>query len=770
LQNSGIHKEPTEGNAAARTGRLAILLILLFVPLAFVPTAIDFQNTNSVYLKQTALLLLSPVVLTLAAFSAGVRRSGRGSARSSPLLVPGVLLAGWIVLGFLRADYPAAAFQEAHRWLCYLCLALGAALLLRDRRSWHKAWAISLVASGIVSLYGVLQFFDYDLFEWGIFPWALPLRRVCASLGNPNFLGGYLVLTVPLTLAALASMKGLRGSGWILLCFCVQALAAGLCFARGGSPYVLELLEMRGWSDSAGLRLVLSALEAAFFIAPVFVYFLLKRWKHERLYPLLVLLGFQCTALALTFSVGSLAATAAGCLVIFVLWTASRLRREGLTRSSRKPLLVLGLIVLIVLVSFYPASRFMLQYRARTVYERLQMYRGTVEMIAERPLAGFGPGMFSVFFPDHRPIQLALYLPPGEWFVDHGHSEYLELTSEFGLVGLALFFWIVLAALWPGFKNALPRSVRRDAFWWLRAALIAGLLATLAQNVISVNLRQVSTAAIFWLSLGWLAGMAAPRAARPIAGGTSFGWFGWSARIGTIVFLAALAVGNLGFVGRDYIGDLLLTQGTAAVNAHRLREGLHYYREALKLIPNRTQGHYFLGALQFEFQDHEGAIESYKKVRELERDFVDVVFNLATTYVKMERYDEALKLYEEAAGKDPKNARLQDYYARTLILAGRVEEARPLRERAIELYREKLQLYPGDVRLYHDLGKNYMFQAIYSPPPVGDAWSQAEEFLRVAIQQEPQTPRYQQSWREFLQLRSRFNAAANRSSRSPRAE
>jgi len=470
------------------------------------------------------------------------------------------------------------------------------------------------------------------------------------------------------------------------------------------------------------------------------------------LYPVFLILCLQLAALALTFSVGSLAGAIVACFVMAALAVVSKLRRESWSKRSKRALAAFLVAGLALLLLAYPAGRFVAHYRKATVLERREMYRGTLQMIAERPLQGFGPGMFSVYFPDYRPTQLALYLPPGDYFVDHGHSEFLELTSEFGLVGLGLFLWIVLAVL----SRAVARARRENPnpHWWLRTALVAAMIGTLSQNTISVNLRQISTACLFWLSLGWLAAMLWRRS-RPSPFTKRLVLRSWLKGI-VVGGVALLTLANAVLVGKAYIGDILLTRGIAISNRiddsltpearlYYYQHSLHHYKKAFRLIPNRTQGHYFLGALKFSFGDYRGALESYQKVLELERHFVDVDFNIATTYVKLRRYDEGLALYERSLERDPKNARLHDYYARALYLSGRTQQAQPFRKKAIELFKEKLRLYPNDARLYHDLGKNYMFD---------EQWDQAEEFLSRAIRADPRNPVFRQSWDQYVSLRA----------------
>lgn len=743
-------------SSAARTGRLLLLFILFWIPLAFVPGGIPWQNTTSVFLKDIAFLLLCPFILLLAVVGLGWGGLSRTPERNSPLLAPGLLLAAWIALLLWRSPYPAAAFQEAHRWFCYLALAFAASLLLRSPSIQEKAWSLTLLASALVSIHAILQFLDYDLFPWGDFPWALPLRRVCSSLGNPNFLGGYLVATLPLTVAALACRRRTGGRGAAIASFIAQALLVMLCIAHSGSSSIERLAARWGVSSPDALRPFLVLAQVIVLAAPVVIYFS----RAKRFYPVFLILYFQLIALVLTFSLGSLAGVIAALFLMASLFVLSKLHRKGLGRSSKKALAALLAVFAVTLFLAYPTARLVANYRKATVLERREMYRGTVQMIAERPLSGFGPGMFSVFFPDYRPTQLAIYIPPGEYFVDHGHSEYLELASEFGLVGLGLYLWFILSAVWPAVARC--RSERPNALWWLRASLAGALAGTLAQNLISVNLRQISTACLFWLSLGWLSALVLRPAPR-LPFFTRFPALRrWLLR-GAVVLLFLLSVANAAVVGKEYVGDLLLTRGIAISNRieeattpearhYNYRHALYYYDKALRLIPHRAQGHYFLAALKFSFDDYEGALESYRKVFDLERHFVDVDFNIATTLVKLHRYDEALALYEQSLEEDPKNARLHDYYARTLYLAGRPQEAGPARRRAIELFHDKLRLYPHDARLYHDLGKNYMFD---------EQWDEARDYLWRAVKADPRNPVFQQSWREYQALRALQSPQSN---------
>ncbi len=67
-------------------------------------------------------------------------------------------------------------------------------------------------------------------------------------------------------------------------------------------------------------------------------------------------------------------------------------------------------------------------------------------MIATHPVTGYGLGSFSVVYPKFSKLQ-------SEYFVNHVHNDYLEILSESGFVGLALWA-VAIAACFPAVLRA----------------------------------------------------------------------------------------------------------------------------------------------------------------------------------------------------------------------------------------------------------------------------------------------------------------------------
>ncbi|MEX2599000.1 MAG: O-antigen ligase family protein, partial [Dehalococcoidia bacterium] len=96
-------------------------------------------------------------------------------------------------------------------------------------------WAV--VASAVlVSLYGISQHFGVDLMRTG----GGPVRRASLSFGNPIFAGSFLVLTIPLTMALVMSLKDKtdRAEHILLGATLIAPQIAAMAFTLSRGPWV----------------------------------------------------------------------------------------------------------------------------------------------------------------------------------------------------------------------------------------------------------------------------------------------------------------------------------------------------------------------------------------------------------------------------------------------------------------------------------------------------------------------------------------------------
>jgi O-antigen ligase len=311
-----------------------------------------------------------------------------------------------------------------------------------------------------------------------------------------------------------------RGLVYATLVTAIAALFQAIGFDTLFTPGPEEVVALMGNSTRAGVALALGLPAAlAALLAP-----------HEdepgwraRLASAALLLGIA--ALLLTRARGGWLAAAGGLAV-----TAYCLRGPLLARVRTWAVPVTAGVGLALVLAPTPGSLLQSKLDAdspvlsagdTTLDVRLAVWRGTLDMVADRPLLGAGLGRYRERFPPYRdPAEAALPgLAGARTEVDHPHNELLLPFAEGGLpAGLCLLGflgWTLARAVRRARGRArdgaaaAPRSGDRAAL----GVLVAGTLAALVQDAWTMP----GTALSFFAAAGWAWAppAAAPSAAAP---------------------------------------------------------------------------------------------------------------------------------------------------------------------------------------------------------------------------------------------------------------
>jgi O-antigen ligase len=126
-------------------------------------------------------------------------------------------------------------------------------------------------------------------------------------------------------------------------------------------------------------------------------------------------------------------------------------------------------------------------------YGRAVMWKQASGVIRDYPAVGTGLGTFAVAFRRYQTTSLDL-------FIDHAHNDYLEVTTDTGILGAGLLFIPIMALLvkmilaCAGARSAYRRSVL--------LACIGGTAALLIHSVADFNLQIPANALLFAVVLG----------------------------------------------------------------------------------------------------------------------------------------------------------------------------------------------------------------------------------------------------------------------------
>lgn len=128
---------------------------------------------------------------------------------------------------------------------------------------------------------------------------------------------------------------------------------------------------------------------------------------------------------------------------------------------------------------------------------RLRVWDSARDMIAARPLFGWGPGTWSEAYPAFRDPAEFENLP-------HAHSVFLHLGAEYGLAMLALLLLLIGISAVRALAGAWP-DPRRRALAFPLAAAIAGYLA---MGLFEFTFSEGRNAIAFFTVVGLLAALA----------------------------------------------------------------------------------------------------------------------------------------------------------------------------------------------------------------------------------------------------------------------
>ena len=126
---------------------------------------------------------------------------------------------------------------------------------------------------------------------------------------------------------------------------------------------------------------------------------------------------------------------------------------------------------------------------------RIAMWRHTLEMVLDHPLLGVGLDNWEYAYPIYDRGRTSGKITAESEPV-RPHNDFLWILSELGLVGLALFIWL-LWCIWRLAGTAIGRGSSPVALTAL--AGVAGAVGLLGHGLFSFPKEQPATAALRWI-------------------------------------------------------------------------------------------------------------------------------------------------------------------------------------------------------------------------------------------------------------------------------
>lgn len=355
----------------------------------------------------------------------------------------GILLFGlfvlWNAFSIGWSDFHLATYYRGIELGFYLLWAIMICAAVSDRTFLDQLFDWWIVIGGVTALLGLTFLSVPEAFRW--LTRGEYNQRLIIPFGSPLFAAAFQSLTMPVTVSRIIS--SIRDNGDI---------------------------SKHGFRSSGA------------------IVFLSNNRK-----PLFIILGIQLLAFVLTFSLSAFFGIAI-CALVFLFLFFPRRRVIFLSIIGT----VCGLILLAILLVPAVNESVSKYYEEGSMPSRVFGAQISTRLAGTSPIWGVGAGGF---FPNHArfsPPERNLYPRTGAYML-HAHNEYLEIFAETGIIGLALFLLGILYTLRPALN---PGKFGRSRTSLALAGLSLGVIALLAQDLLSVGLRFWDVNVFFWGALG----------------------------------------------------------------------------------------------------------------------------------------------------------------------------------------------------------------------------------------------------------------------------
>lgn len=632
-----------------------IIFWLLMAAIFLVPLYFNIKSYDQFEMPKLTLLRIL-TSLMLGTWLVKIFSEGRIEYKPMPLDIPMLLWALMNIVTTFTSFSPHLSFRGEYENfagslsnLNYVALYFIATQFIKTKKQVNYA-ALTIALSGLfITVYSLMQFAGFDFIKWS--DASVIKGRYFASMGNPNFLGAFIIMVIPLTVA-----------------FFIQAAKAGKkgYMALLGLLFVGEYIALFG-TQSRGPFLGFVFSMAVFLIYGIKVF--LKNSSQNS--------GGLLKAIV-SHKIWIAAVSAVLAIAVILSLTAGKDATNRIVSS----------------IADIPGS---LQQ------SRLHIWIPAVKMIKDRPVFGYGVDTFKAVFPAYEGSDFA-QIDGANVSSRTAHNEPLNIAATMGLISLGIYLmmiWLYLLSWYRSFKRIEEYNYRI-----LSLGFFAASVGYLVQNMFSFGVAAINTT--FYLimaihALDYAAVKRVPAAVIKLYDREKAGFFAPALMCGAAVLSVFLCFKAYNV----YSADVNYNMGKLYGSLHnRWDLAVKQHELSVEKCPGEVKYHVYLGLayerLAMMYQDKESKVKlllmaekAYKRGSELNSMNAYYWGNLGRVHTLLGEIQDpkyftlAEEDYIQAVKRAPVTALFYNNLLDLYLKTGRGDKIMPMLEK-IEMYDKQL--------------------------------------------------------------------------------
>lgn len=419
------------------------------VLVAILPLIISYKITYDQFDLAKLTFLRIATVFLLFCYAAKLITEKKGEIKRTDLDYPILIFLGLVLLSTIFSVHPLTSLFGKYRrydglltYLNYGIIFFLAAQFFKDTDRIRTVAYSMVISAAVISVYGLLQYLGFDFLKWVSVPFEFD--RSFATFGNPTFLGGYLVIILPISLGLFFSASDMRNQ--IILGVSLVLVFSCLIVTFTRAAWIGGLLNL--------------------------ICFFTLSWKRLKAKKQVYI--------------------TAACLLLIA--AAFLIKSSSFFTSSDRDVSRLN-----VDIGERITSGVSVQGSALT---RVMIWESALKMVRAKPLFGFGPDCFRLMMRKYQSLKYKRLV--GESTIaDNAHNYLLQLASMMGIPAMIAFITILGLFIFLAQKVLLKFSEQRE--YPLLVGIALSIFGYLIHLFFGISV--VGSTTFLWIIMGMIAGL-----------------------------------------------------------------------------------------------------------------------------------------------------------------------------------------------------------------------------------------------------------------------